>query len=301
MRAALMLMPLLLAPDASNDPRLEPILARLAEEAEAFANAATRIVGQESLQQKALVTRRRFRLRVGQDALKPPPPQYRQREILSEYGFSVFREAPNSLHELRKVVAVDGMPVAGSARARETLTLGAVSDDDRLKKRMLREFQKHGLTDAAIDFGPLILLFRQRELSNYRFEIAGEGNLGADPAIIVGYQQAAGPALLTIFEGNRAARAPLAGELWVRGGDYLPLRIVLRSSPGENEKNVVRHLAEVDYFRSGYGVLLPASVRYRRLAGDDLVVENVCRYSNYSMFSVDAEIKFEPEPVAEPH
>jgi hypothetical protein len=291
----LLLTALFYAADPESDTRLAAILDRLSEEAEVFGNAARKVLAQETLVQKARISRRRLRFRIGKDAQKPPPPEYRQREIISDYGFSTFREAPESLHELRKVVSVDGKPVTSREKARATLTLGVTSDDDRLKKKLLLEFQQHGLPNAAVDLGQLIMLFLRRDISNYRFQITGERQLAGDNALVVGYTQAAGTESLTIYEGKQAKREPLEGEVWVRTSDYVPLRITLKSTTRGEDGQVTDHAAEVDYLRSGHGILLPASVRYEKHIGGELIVENTARYSSFSMFSVDAEIKFESE------
>ncbi|MCP5110730.1 MAG: hypothetical protein GY953_07845 [bacterium] len=273
--------------------RLERILDRVSEEAAAFSNFAPRIIGRETLRQKAVKPRRRFRIRIGKDAAKPPPLRYQTREIVSEYGFTTFREAPGSLHELRTVVSVDGRQVVKGGKARETLTLGISKPDDKVKKRLLREFQKHGLSSAATDFGQLVMLFERRQLGDYRFELAREGFLGAERAVVIRYQQLQGPDSVTIFEGRRAIKARLEGELWVRASDYVPLRITTVTTIAEN-KHTIQHRGAVDYFSGRYGAVLPASVRYKKLVDGQPVVENVATYSGYQMFTVDAEIQFAP-------
>jgi hypothetical protein len=289
--AALASVALLAQPQA--DPRLQSILERVSEEAGVFAQMAPKVIGKETLHQKARKRPPRFRPRIGKAALQPPPVRYQTREIVSEYGYSTFKDAPDSLHEFRQVVSVDGRPVNKVEKARTTLTLGVSSADDRLKKKMLQQFEKYGLVGAATDFGPMLLLFRRRQLANYSFQFTGAGRIGADKALILSYRQLEGPQSLTIFEGRTATRARLQGQLWVRESDSLPLRITLNTEQEEDGRKAT-YQATVDYARSSHGVMLPASVRYVRLVDGEMMVENLFEYSNFRMFQVEAEIKFTP-------
>ena len=73
---------------------------------------------------------------------------------------------------------------------------------------------------------------------------------------------------------------------------------------------LVTHAGEITYEPSRYGVLLPTTVRYRKIAqrlipgkkkkdpptlGQPLLmIDNIAQYSNWQMFAADAEIKFTP-------
>ena len=78
---------------------------------------------------------------------------------------------------------------------------------------------------------------------------------------------------------------PLSGELWVRDSDFMPLRITLNVTRREQHEEV-RDEARVDYELKANGILLPASVVYRRLRNDELSVENVYEYSDWQQFKV---------------
>jgi len=278
-------------PGQTGEERLKAILSRVSEEAEVFLLAAPNLVGQETFQQRAAKAPRRFRPRLGSAAIQVPKPQYSTREIVSEYGYSVLRGAPGQLHEFRQIVSIDGRQIRSVEKARTTLTLGLKSADDRVKKRMVEDFKRHGLAEAAADFGPLILLFGKRRLGDYSLALSGSGRIGAEAALIVSFRQVAGTGSLLIFEKRKALRQPLEGEVWVRQPDWLPLRIGLRSSRKE-ETYSVRDEATVDYVLSPHGVLVPVSVVHRQFAGDELVVENLFRYSPFRKFTADTEIKF---------
>ncbi len=279
---------------------VEAILERVAEEAEVFRNLAPKIIARETLRQRAQKPLRRFRPRIGRSALEPPKMRVEERQIVSEYGFSAFREAPEALHEFRTVVSVDGRAVAGRAQARDRLTLGLTSDDDRIKRKLLSQFEQHGLLAAAVDFGQLILLFTRERRGEYEFELGGEQRLGSEPVLVVHYRQLEGPGAFTIFEGSRGYRARIEGELWVRRTDFVPLRIVIRGTVAGSGRGEVVHSGVVDYFPSAYGVLLPAAVRYEKLAGGAPLVESVASYGDFRMFAADAEIRFETAEPAEP-
>lgn len=278
------------------DPTLAGILDRVSEEAEVFRATAPRMLAEETFQQRALKPPRRFRPRLGNAALEPPKPEYRTRTIVSEYGYSAFQDAPNALHEFRQVISVDGRPVASQESARRTLTVGLRSEDDALKKRMLEDFEKHGLRGAVNDFGQILLLFSRRRLQDYTFHLEGSGQAGPDAAIILGFHQRSGSGALLIFEKHKAIHQALEGQLWVRRSDSRPLRVLLRSSTQDGAR-VTRHEATVDYAVSPHGVLEPVSVVHRQFAGSDLMVENVFHYSAFRLFTADTEMQFDrPAP-----
>ncbi len=284
-------------PAAAQQDVRQKALARLAEEAEAFFSAAPRVVGEETLRQKVVQRAARFRPRIGSD-MTPPPLKYKTREIVSEYGYSALRDSPSALHEFREVTKVDGRQVMTQETARRTLTLGVTSQDDRLKKRMLETFEKHGLVGAATDFGQVLLLFGKRRLGDYEFEPAGKGRLRDEDALGLIYRQTEGKETFTIFEGRKVIRRPLRGELWLRESDYLPLRIILTASREQGD-NVVVDEATVDYAMSRFGVLLPESVVHRQRVAGQVVVENSFQYSSFRMFSAETEIKFKEIPPGE--
>lgn len=266
-------------------------LARLSEEAETFARLAPRVIGEERLVQRALARPPRFRLRVGKAAAGEEALRYQTREIVSEYGYSTLKGDPEKLMEFRQVVAVDGKQVAKREKARETLTMGIRSDDDRRKKRMLQEFERHGLVGAATDFGQILLLFRRRFLEQYRFDFERYDRVGAEPARVYRYQQLGGGDRLVIFEGREATHRKLEGEVWLRQRDYLPLRITMSVSVTDGEVPV-RHVAFVDYEMSRFALLLPVSVVHRETVADVQRMENRFAYSGYQMFGATSDVKF---------
>jgi len=290
---------------AAQTPSLEEIRSRLAEEADVFLHVAPQTFAEETLRQRAVKPPPRFRLRVGDDALKPPPPVYQTREIVSEYSFSSFKDSPAFLHEFRQVSSVDGRKVLAPEKARQSLSVGMRSQDDRLKKRMLEQFEKHGLIGTVTDFGQILLLFTKRRLPEYEFRLAGQGRIGADPVVKIAFRQVKGAQALTIFEGNQAIHRPLEGEIWVRTPDTTPLRITLESAreeqgKDEKDKSVIRDQATVDYAMSQHGVMLPVSVVHRQLNGELLIAENIFRYSAFRKFSAASEIKFTEVPLEPP-
>ncbi len=285
------LLALLLTGQQPPDARIQAMLARVAEEAEVFRQTAPKLLAQETLRQRALERPRRFRPRIGQAAAEPLKPEYRTREIVSEYTYGSFRDSPGVLHEFRQVVSVDGRALTAPSRARQKLTRGLQSADDRAKRRMLEEFERHGLRTAAADFGQLLLVFSRSRLHQYSFAWEGTARVGAEAAVIVRFRQMAGEGALTIFERGRTIRASLEGQLWMRDPDGLPLRIVLEATRQEDGQRV-RDQATVEYVMSPHGVVVPASVLRRRFVGDVLMVEDVFQYSPFRLFAADAEVKF---------
>jgi hypothetical protein len=284
-----------LAAGIRADDHLDRVLARLAEEAEAFRTAAPTVLAEETLKQRAAKKPSRFRPRIGGAATRPPELKFQRREIVSEYSFSTFRESPNVLHEFRQVISVDGRPVTTHEKARQTLAIGMRSADDRLKKRLLHEFEKHGLVGAATDFGQVILLFEKRRQGGYEFGFAGKQRIGAESAVVFSFRQTEGEGV-TIIEGRNMIRRPLAGEIWAREEDGLPLRVQL-VAVREQDGQTIRDEATIDYVQSQHGFLAPAAVTHRQIAGGQLVVENIYQYSPFRKFSAEAEIKFTEVPL----
>lgn len=290
-----------------GDPRLKPLLEQLSEEASVFAVNAPRVIARERLLHRGeRVPGFRLKLK-GQPAKGKPAGDIIEREIISEYGFGVLRDAPDSLREFRQVVSVDGRPVRGAGQARLTLARNVSSDDDRERKRMLEQFEKTGrIVGGATDLGQMLLLFSRPALPRFHFNYKGPARLGASAVSIVEWYQLDSEAAARVFRGNDMTRVKMRGEIWFRDSDNRPVRITVIIPVRENDTDAV-HEAEIDYFRSAYGVMLPRVVRYKKYMGKQLVVENYAFYSQYRMFKVEAEIKFTPaeegpgpEPEAKP-
>jgi hypothetical protein len=250
----------------------------------------------------------RFRPRIGKKAttMAAPPPRLVVRQIVSEYSVGTLKESTvQNLTELRQVISVDGRKVQSAASARHALSLGVTSADDRIRKRMLEDFAKHGLVDIATDYGIFLLAFTKRGLENMKVTLGGEEQVGADAAWVLNWQQTSPDAGLLQFVGNQASRVALRGRLLVRKSDGLPLRIqswtehsedatqvLLQSWSGHPPTQTVRDEATVDYIQSAHGFLTPASVVHRHLVDGHVMTENLYRYEPFKMFSADAEIKF---------
>lgn len=277
---------------AAGAQTLPEILGRAAEEAAVFRRIAPQVVAEETLTQRALKAPPRFHPRFGAAAAKPLTPARQTREIVSEYSFGTFQDAPGSLHEFRQVISVDGQAISAAAAARHSLALGLTSADDHARKRMLEDFQKYGLTDPIVDFGPLLLLFTKSQEGNYHFEPAGEDRIGADQVKIVSYTQVSGPGRMLVFQGRRAIHQPIQGRIYARVPDGLPLRITIVENRA-NGKTIFRDEAVVDYTPNAHGFLAPASVTHREFAADQLLVEDEFRYTTFKKFGADAAIKFD--------
>jgi hypothetical protein len=277
---------------AAGAQTLPEILSRVSEEAEVFRHIAPQVLAEETLTQRALKAPPRFHPRVGSAAAKPAEAARQTREIVSEYSFGTLKDAPESLHEFRQVISVDGQAISAAAAARHSLALGLASADDHARKRMLEDFQKYGLTNAVVDFGPLLLLFTKRQIGNYRFELAGEDRIGADQVKIVSYAQIAGPDRMLVFQGRRAIHQPIQGRIYARVPDGLPLRITIVESR-ESGKNTFRDEAVVDYTPNAHGFVAPAAITHKGFAGDRLLVEDEFRYTVFKKFGADAAIKFD--------
>lgn len=288
----------LVAPALAQVPAdLAQSLGRLGEEAEIFARLSQKVIGEEVLEQVA-ITIPRFQPRGA-----PPPLKQQTRKIVSEYGFTMFKDDAN-LHEIRSVQTVDGRRVKPPGKLRETLSLGAQGDADRLKKNMLREFQNYGLKEAALEFGQIILMFLPRQLENFEFRQLRQEYLGADQVVVIGYAQMTGKAMMTVFEGRQVMKHVPRGELWLRARDGMPLRITMDTSRSE-KGNSLRHFVSVDYHLTSYGCVMPVTASYAEsvVIGDRpplVFIENRFQYANFKMFGASSDVKFtvedEPKP-----
>ena len=280
-------------------PSLPEILSRAAEEAEVLAQNAPKALTLETLEQRALMPASRFRPRIARAGVPDAPkPRLQSREIVSEYSVGTLKESTShDLFELRQVVAVDGRKVQSTESARHALSLGIKSADDRVRKRMLEDFARHGLVDIATDYGLILLAFSKRAQEDMEFRLAGEEQVGADPAIAVAWRQKSSDAGALVFAGNQASRRTLQGRLIARKSDSLPLRIEAWTERASNG-HVSREEATVDYIQCAHGFLTPASVVHRHLVDGSLITENLYRYEPFKMFAADAEIKFTELPEA---
>jgi len=295
------LLSMLLATQAPAPPPTQPeILARVAEEAEVLEQNAPKTLTQETLEQRAQIPLPRSLLRVGKAATVAPKPRLLVREIVSEYSVGTLKESNSpDLVEFRQVVSVDGRRVQSAASARHALSLGIHSADDRVRKRMLEDFAKHGLVDVATDYGLILLAFTKRGLENMEVKPAGESRVGAEDALVFSWRQTSAAGGELEFFGNQSARRPLQGMLYVRKSDGLPLRVQAWAEHPD-AKRTIRDEAAVDYALSTHGFLMPASVVHRHLVDGQLKTENLYRYEPFKLFSADAEIKFTEVPDTPP-
>jgi hypothetical protein len=280
--------------------------ARISEEAEVFARSARSVLSEERLAQRTRKPGSRFRPRVGDAVAKPPKDEFLTREVVSEYGYSSFKDSPNALHEFRTVISIDGKKYLEPEKARRALSLGMHSADDDLKKQMLRDFEKHGLIGAATDFGQVILLFTKRRLPDYEFKIDRQDRIGTDAATVLSFQQKAGQESLTVFTTRAALRSGLQGFIWVRMPDYLPLRIQLHSARKDGPFFISTE-GTVDYAVSPHGSVLPTKVVHTEYAstepgrpGGILLTENIFQYAAFRKFGAESELKFTEEPIEPP-
>jgi hypothetical protein len=272
------------------------ILSRAAEEAEVLSQNAPKVLTRETLEQRALMPASRFRPRIGKAANDIPKPRLQSREIVSEYSVGTLKESTSQdLFELRQVVEVDGRKVQSTESARHALSLGIKSPDDRVRRRMLEDFAKHGLVDIATDYGLILLAFAKRAQENMEFRMAGDEQVGADPAVAIAWRQKSSDSGVLVFAGNQASHRTLQGRLLARKSDGLPLRIETWTERASNG-HVSREEGTVDYVQSTHGFLTPASVVHRHLIDGNLITENLYRYEPFKMFGADTEIKFTELP-----
>jgi hypothetical protein len=276
---------------AQEQINFAPLLDRLSEEAEVFFANITRVVGTETMRAKSIKAQRRFRPRMGTAA--PEPPEWLNKEVISEFGVSLFTEGGGILHEVRKVQQVDGRQVLKASDARMSLALDMRSNEDQVRRKLLLDLKQHGLTDVATDFSLSLIMFRKQAARRLEFGPATKARLGADEALVVRFAERASTGEFTVFHGNRTFKQKLQGEVWLRLPDGVPLRVVLvAASPGDKGITILDE-GRTDYFASAQGFLLPISVVHRRYANRQLFAETVFSYQRFQRFSAGTEIRFE--------
>jgi hypothetical protein len=268
------------------------MLERLSEEAAAFEQAAPNLIAEETLVQRSIKpAHRRFRPRIISEQQQLTP-EWQTREIVSEYTYGAAPGDPGNIREFRRVLSVDGRPVEESRKAVEALAKSIRSDDDQARLRLLQAFAKHGLVGTITDIGQIILLFERRNLQRFEFQPAGSTMIGAERCLIFRYEQLEGPEQVTVWQGSRLMRAKLAGQIFVRQSDYLPIRITFASVVGEGQK-AIREEAQVEYAQSRYGSLAPVSVVHREYRNGALTTENLFSYSSFRKFGSSSGVRFQ--------
>jgi hypothetical protein len=283
---------LFIAKSLLADEQTQKMTERVSEEAEAFRKIAVEVLGTEKLHQAAMKPPSRFHPRAG---TTPPAPQWKERDLVSEYGFARFAGDSGSIHELRQVTSVDGKKVEETKKAQTALAKAITATDDARKKEAMKQLEKYGLTGAVTDFGQLLLLFTRRDIERYEFTFKGAMMMGYDRALVFSYKQLDGPEAVTLVEENRndrVRRLRMEGEIRVRASDYVPLQITLSAHEGDGPA-AVREEAAVNYSMSPFGALLPASTEHRELRGGKVVAENHFTYAGFHKFGASSDIKFD--------
>jgi hypothetical protein len=275
----------------------QPMLARVAEEAEVLRQNLPKALSEETLEQRAWLPPSRFRARAGGPAGELP--RLLVRAVVSEYTVApVNGSGFATLVEYRQVVSVDGRPVQSEREARHALTLGKQSLDDRVRKRMLENFARHGLVDVATDYGLILLEFTGSGQRLLEIHSEGRALMGAEDTLIFSWRQKSADAGELEFIGRQAERHALAGRLWVRASDGLPLRVDTWVEHVQGTHRI-RDQASVEYTMAPRGFLAPASVLHQHIVDRQLLTENRYTYAPFRIFAADAEVKFtgEADPV----
>lgn len=274
-RLSLALAILHLPTPAQDDPKLQEALFRLSREATAFWQSAPGFIGREAINQRVLIVHRK---RSGATDPKHKN-EFKSQEVISWYAFGSLRRAPEALREFRRVFEIDGKPVEPELTAKSVFASEMKSRDDGARQDLLQQFENKTLASAATDFGQLLLLFTKKNLDKYSFERTTPTRVGADVALAIAFKQVGGDQALRIVDGSKKTTQRLQGDILVRQGDYLPLRISLSSSR-TFKKNDIRDDATIDYSVT-QGTLLPASLTHRRFVNDELIAESTYRYSSW--------------------
>jgi hypothetical protein len=270
-----------------GDERTQRMLATLAEEAANFERIAIDLISEETLHQIAVTDAKPKR---NSKESGPSKPEWVQREIKSEYVFASVGE-PKEFKEIRKVTSVNGKPVADAGRAVEQLMQTVQSGSDRSRRKLLEDFEKHGLVGTVTDFGQLLLLFGRANQEGYSFTFAGERYLGAELCHLFKYEQQDGAGALTVYSDAGKQQPKISGEIWMTRNAYRLLRLTLKSNRREKSTEV-REEAQVDYVPTTHGAVVPVSVVHHQYRGGSLTTENRFAYTEFRKFGASAVLKY---------
>jgi len=267
-------------------------LSRVADQAEAFSRKAPAVLAEETLEQRTLQGPGP-RFRVGKSASQFPE-LHLGRTVISEYTIAPLKDSGSKdLVEFRQVISVDGRPVKSAEKARHALSLGVQSAGEGVRKRMLEDFAKYGLVDVATDYALILLAFTSHGQERLTILPSDAERVGADDCSVFSWAQSAEGGGELIFAGRQAARIPLAGKLWVRKSDGVPLRVSVWAAQSVSGRSI-RDEATIDYAMSALGFVAPVAVLHRHVVDGELKTENQYRYGPFRLFAADTQVKYPP-------
>jgi hypothetical protein len=265
------------------------LLARTAQEADEFQRNAMQIISTETLRQCAFMIPPHPVVTVGA-AAEALQARFITHEVVSEYSVGRLKGSqPTDLLEFRELTSMDGKPVQTPAAARRALNQDVQSGEDRVRKQILSEFTKFGLADVATDYGLILLAFTTRGQPLLDIHPAGEAFVGTEETVKLDWVQRTGGALE--FRGRKVARRPLAGSIWIRKSDGMPLRI-FSWFEHEEPKHTLRDEASVDYVVSAMGFPVPVTVVHRHYVDGEGLTENLYTYEPFRLFTTNTTIHY---------
>lgn len=265
------------------------LLAKTTRQADEFQQKAMLAISTETLHQHSLVIPPHPFITVGTAATQLES-RFLSHEIVSEYSIGRLKGSPpTDLLEFRELVSMDGNPVQTPEVARRALNEDVQAGADHIRKQILAEFTKLGLVDVATDYGLVLLAFTSRGLPLLDIKPAGEAFIGTEEAVKLDWAQRTGGALE--FRGRKVARRPLAGSIWIRKSDGMPLRIFAWFEH-EEPKHTLRDEASVDYVVSTMGFPVPATVVHRHYVDGQGLTENLYTYAPFRLFTTDTNIRY---------
>lgn len=277
-----------LAASAMGQRPAPDILSRVAQEAEKFSQRMPSSISQEKLEQRTLATPG---LHVATAQSSAPAEPRLTRTVISEYTVAPLNGVEDKeLVEFRQVLSVDGRTLQSEESARRALSLGILSAGEGARKRMLEDFAKHGLVDVASDYALILMAFTTAGRASLKIVPSGQDRVGPDDALLYAWTQAGEGSGELSFHGKQSSRLPLAGKLWARKSDGVPLRVWVWAVRNEN-KHSARDEATIDYVRSAQGFLAPVSVLHRHLVDGQFRTENLYHYEPFQPFAANAELQ----------
>lgn len=221
---------------------------------------------------------------------EPMPSRFIGSEVVSEYTIGALTGAEGAdLVELREVVSMNGQAIKPMETARRALWEDARRGKENARKHLLGVFTNLGLVDVASDYGLILLAFTSAGQKDMRLERVGDEYVGTEEAVRYRWEQTAGGAVE--FRGRKVNHRVLAGSLWIRKSDSLPLRISASFQHAEPH-HVLRDDAVVEYVPSPLGFSTPITVVHRHYVDGQGITENLYTYAPFHLFTSDTSIRY---------
>ena len=259
---------------SGQTPAVKQLVERLGAEADEFERSAHRVVGMETLKQTVPAG-----FHVSRRGIETKVPEH-SRVIVSQYSYIPVDEKGGSLREARNILTVDGLQW-NKKQPLDSLAKAVTVRTDVQRRKLLEDFESHGLAGILTDSSQSILLFAQGNAGRYEFTYEGEDKdeIGV-PLYVLRFQQIDGNQAFHVYENKGVVSDKLRGKVWFRKADLLPVKVGMETVR-QLKQSKMRDTVVVSYAKSDFGFLLPAKVLHEQYENNFLNVVDAFDYSDF--------------------